>query len=277
MVVLCLLSPGLLWSADCEILWLHPEQAPLVIKKGYGEGKGTIDRMEAFFEKNLTKCKHHFESGNYERIIRMIKKKENACCIPLYRTPEREQFIEFSIPYHIVLSNALIIEESSRREIEPFIDQNGKVDLEALLAKGYRVGVAKGRIYRGVIDQIINKYRNTASVVEHDSPQQMVDSLIAMMINNRVNAVIAYPLEGQYVARSMGIKVVSLPVIGMDDYGLTSVGCSKTETGKEIIRQLNAVIIKHRLTPKFMDFAEHWLDPSAIERYRTFTRKEFGN
>jgi len=276
-IALFFIYPAVPYAEECRILWFHPEQAPLIIKKGYGTGMGTIERMEAFFKAQLTGCLHHYENGNYERILRMIKKKENACCVPLYKTPERERFIEFSIPYQIVLSNALIIMESDRKKFKPFIGPDGKVALEDLLAKGYRVGVAKGRIYRGVIDQTIDKYRNTPSLVEHDSSEQMIDSLMAMMENGRIDALIAYPIEAQYVAKSIGMKALSLPIAGMDDYGLTSVGCSKTKAGKEIIKKLDALILKYRTTPSFMDYTEHWLDPSALERHRTFTRKEFGD
>lgn len=277
-VLLVVISSTAAWAIEkCEIFWLHPEQPPLIITKGYGTGMGTIDRMEAFFKAHLTSCRHRYESGNYERILRMIKKKENACCIPLYKTPDREQFIEFSLPYQIVLSNALIIQDSGRKKIEPFLNHDGKVSLEALLARGLRIGVAKGRIYRGIIDETLSRYRNTPSVVEHDSPEQMINSLVAMMVSGRIDALIAYPMEAQYVAKSMQIKVLSLPVAGMDDYGLTSVGCSKTKAGKEIIRKLNTIILKHRTAPEFMDYTEHWLDPSALERHRTFTGKAFGN
>ena len=147
---------------------------------------------------------------------------------------------------------------------------------EDLLAQGFRVGVAKGRVYRGVIDRIIEKYRNTPSVVEHDSPEQMVDSLITMMAGGRIDALIAYPMEAQYVAKAKNINVLSMPVAGMDDYGVTAVGCSKTKEGKEIIRRLNGLILKHRATLEFMNYTEYWLDSSALRRHRAFTRKEFG-
>jgi uncharacterized protein (TIGR02285 family) len=276
-LLLMLLTPAVLPASDCGILWLHPEQPPLTITKGYGTGTGTIDRMETFLANQMKDCRHNYESGNYERILRMIQKKENACCIPLYKTPEREKFIEFSVPYQIVLSNALIIRKSDRKKIEPFINRDGKIALEELLAKGFRVGVAKGRVYRGVIDQIIDKYRHTPSVIVHDSPEQMINSLMTMMTGGRIDALIAYPMEAQYVAKRMNIEVISLPVAGMDDYGLTSVGCSKTKEGKEIINKIDAIILKYRMTTSFMNYTEHWLDSSALERHRAFTRKEFGN
>ncbi len=130
LIFILIFYPGVALSAECDILWLHPDQAPLIIiKKGYGKGMGTIDRMEAWFAGHLKDCKHTDESANYERILRLIRKKENACCIPLYKTPERKKFVEFSVPYQIVLSNALIIADSSRKQLEPFIGPDGKVSL----------------------------------------------------------------------------------------------------------------------------------------------------
>jgi uncharacterized protein (TIGR02285 family) len=238
---------------------------------------GTIDRMERFFADHLKDCTYSYDSGNYERILRMIKRKENACSIPLYKTPEREEFIEFSIPYQIVMSNSLITLDSSKKKLAPFINSEGYISLDEMINKGYRIGVAKGRVYRGVIDQIIEKYKNDPRLIEHVSPGNMVDSLMKMMVEGRIDALIAYPMEAQYVAKTMEHKttIVSIPIAGMDDYGLTSVGCSKTEMGKKIIGRLNSIIMEHRTSPEFMDFTEHWLDPSALERHRKFTTKEF--
>jgi uncharacterized protein (TIGR02285 family) len=275
-IVTFLFPTSLLKAGECHIYWLHPEQAPLSIKKDYGAGKGTIDRMERFFADHLKDCTHSYDSGNYERILKMIKRKENACSIPLYITPERKEFIEFSLPYQIVMSNSLITLDSTKKKLQPFINSDGYISLDEMINKGYRIGVAKGRIYRGIIDQIIEKHKNDSRIVEQISPGNMVDSLMKMMVEGRIDALIAYPMEAQYVAKTMNLQVLSLPVLGMDDYGLTSVGCSKTEKGKEIIRQLNTIILKNRTKPEFMDFTEHWLDPSALERHRKFTAKEFG-
>ena len=265
-----------LTAGECRILWIHPEQAPLSIAKGYGAGKGTIDRMEAFFAEQMKDCRHDYESGNYERIMWMIRKKNAACSVPLYITPEREEFIAFSVPYQIVLSNALIVSGTSRVKLASFLNRDGQIDLDALLDRGFRVGIAKGRVYRGIIDRTIAKYRNTPSIVEHDGPEEMIGSLISMMAGGRIDALVAYPMEAQYVANGMKIEVYSLPVAGMDDFGLTSVGCSKTKEGMEIIQKLNTIILKHRTTPEFMSFTEQWLDPAALERHRTFTRQAFG-
>ncbi len=71
------------------------------------------------------------------------------------------------------------------------------------------------------------------------------------------------------------ISITSIPIAGMDQYGLTVVGCSKTEKGKELIKKLNAIIMEYRMTPEFIGFHEYWLDPSALKRHREYTIKEF--
>lgn len=272
-----LFNSTMLAAEQCTVYWLHPDQPPLFIPTGYGEGMGQGDRFEKFLTTQLSGCIHSFDSANWERIVHTMKQKDNACCVALYKTPEREEFIEFSIPYQIVLSNALIIVDSRKHEFDKLINKEGYIALEEALKKGFRIGVAKGRVYRGVIDEILIKYRNDPRIIEQSSSHNMVGNLIKMMVANRIDGLIAYPFEAQYVAKTMGIggSIVSIPIAGMDSYGLNTIGCSKTEKGKEIIKNLNAIIMQYRTTPDFMDFMGYWLEPSALKRFRAYTIKEF--
>lgn len=264
-------------AGQCAIYWLHPDQPPLFIPNGYGAGMGTGDRFERFLITQLTDCTHNHDSANWERIVQTIKQKDNTCCVALYKTPEREEFIEFSVPYQIVPSNALIVLESRKNEFEKLINKEGYIALEETIKKGFHIGVAKGRVYRGIIDEVLIKYRNDPRIIEQSSSQNMVSNLVKMMIAGRIDGLIAYPFESQYVAKTMenGVSIVSIPIAGMDGYGLNTVGCSKTEKGKEIVKRLNMIITKYRTTPEFMDFLGYWLDPSALKRFRASTIKEF--
>ena len=64
------------------------------------------------FVRELKNYKHTFWAANYERIVRAIEETDDACCVSLYRTPEREKFIEFTIPVRLAPSNAVIILQS---------------------------------------------------------------------------------------------------------------------------------------------------------------------
>jgi len=270
-------SSTMLKAEECTIYWLHPEQPPLYISKGYGAGMGAINRTETFFQNHLKDCTHSDDGANYKRIVMMMKQKENACCIALYKTPEREKFVEFSIPYRVVLSNALIILEAQKSKFEPFINTEGAISLERLIKEGYRIGVAKGRVYRGIIDEILKRNKNDPCIIEHTASENVVGSLIRMMAANRIDALIGYPSEAQYVAKAMEntTSIISIPIAGMADYGLTPVGCSKTEKGKNIIKKLNSIIMKYRMTPEFLDHEGYWLDPAALKRFREYSIKEF--
>ncbi|MBA4417368.1 MAG: hypothetical protein C0392_05605 [Syntrophus sp. (in: bacteria)] len=276
-ILIFIFNSTMLKADECTIYWLHPDQPPLSIKKGYGAGMGSVDRTEEFFKNHLKDCTHITDGANYERIVMLMKQKEDACCIALYKNPEREKFVEFSIPYRVVLSNALIILESQKGKFEPFIDNEGHIPLEGLIKKGYRIGVAKGRVYRGIIDEVLNKYKGDPRIIEHTASQNMVGSLIGMMTANRIDATIGYPSEAQYVAKTMDNKtrIISIPISGMADYGLTPVGCSKTEKGKMIIKRLNSIIMKYRMTPEFLDHEGYWLDSSGLKRFQEYSIKEF--
>lgn len=265
-------------SQPCAIHWLYPDQPPLFIAKGYGAGMGTGEQTMKFFSRQLKGCTHRFDGANYERIITTIRQSEAACCVSLYPTPERERFIEFTVPVRVTLANSLIILADQRNRFKPFMDGKKHVYLEKLIQSGFKIGVAKGRVYQGIIDEILKKYNDDPRIVEHPSSENMVGKMIQMMVAGRIDALIGYPFEAQYVAMAMKekIKIISIHIAGMDEYLVSYAGCSKTEKGKAVVKQLNTIILKHRTTPAFMEYAEHWFDPESIKRFRKYTAKEFG-
>lgn len=273
------LSPTSAYAEKCTIQWLYTEQPPIFfITKGYGAGMGTGQRTTLFFINQLKDCDHVLNSANVARVISTMKQYENACHASLYPTPEREKFIEFTIPVRITLSNALIILDSQRDRFKPFLNAKGHISLEDLIKNGFRIGIAKGRVYRGIIDATLKKYKNNRHIIEHPGLEDAVGKLVRMMVAGRIDALLGYPAEAHYVARTLEstTKVRSIHITGMDEYGLSYAGCSKTERGKAIVKRLNAIILKHRTTPQFMDFVEHWLDTDEVKRLRGYVAKEFG-
>ena len=113
--------------------------------------------------------------------------------------------------------------------------------------------------------------------MEHASHKEMVNKLLEMLIAGRIDALIGYPFEGMLAARSMPKtpRIVSLHVEGMPRFAFSYAGCSKSEKGKEIVRQLNEILLKYRKTPEFMDIIEHWMDEEAVKRFREDTEREF--
>lgn len=193
-------------NEESIIYWLHPDQPPLSISKGVGAGMGIVDCMEKNFEKYLNECKHIYINANYEKIMTMLQHRDNICSAALYRSSEREKFTEFSIPFTIAIANELIIIESNLNKLKPFLNTKGAVKLEDLIKTGFRIGVVKSRVYRSIIDEILKKYKNNQSIIEHTGSQNVIDSLINMMEAGRIDAVIGYSFEAQYVVKTIGKK-----------------------------------------------------------------------
>lgn len=276
-VIIFIFTAAISGKEDSTIIWMHPEQPPYCISKGFGAGMGIIDCTEKIFEYHLKNYSHTYLIANSERVLTMIKQKDNVCSVPLIKTPEREKYIEFSIPYRIVLSNALIISESQKNKFNKYINKAGAISLEGLIENGFVIGIAQGRAYRGIIDDILKKNKGNPRIFTHSASQNMVEGLIRMMIAERIDALIAYPFEATYVQKIMQneIILISIPIQGMEPYGVSSVGCSKTREGKEIIKRLNSIIIKNRKSQDFMNCTERWLDPTSKKRFREYTKKKF--
>lgn len=277
-IIIFILTAPITGKEDNAVIWMHPDQPPYSISNSYGAGLGIIDCTENLLKKHLPDFTHIYQNANSERILAMIKEKENVCSAPLIRTPEREKFIEFSIPYRVVLSNCLIILESQKKKFSQSINIEGVISLEEIIKQGYRIGITKGRAYRGIIDEILNKYKGKPNIIIHSASQNAVGGLIKMMAAGRIDCLIAYPFEAKYVENSTGgeIKITSIPIAGMNAYGFSMIGCSKTKKGKEIISRLNPIILKYKSTPELMGCTERWLDTMALKRFREYTAKEFG-
>lgn len=100
---------------------------------------------------------------------------------------------------------------------------------------------------------------------------------MAMMHRGRLDYIIGYPIEGQFLNKALGGKstIESFPIEGMPDYFLGYIGCPKNEWGKEVITKINAVLQSHRNTPEYHAAYEFWLDENSIKRYREFVKEVY--
>jgi uncharacterized protein (TIGR02285 family) len=60
--------------------------------------------------------------ANFKRIIVELKQGENVCCPSLYKTPDREAFIAFSIPAVVVLPNVVIAKKEQKGLFQPYLN-----------------------------------------------------------------------------------------------------------------------------------------------------------
>ncbi len=90
-----------------KIIWFRSDFPPMSIPSGPYADKGSCDRVTALLIDKLNGYNHTVIISNYKRVLLEIKKQHKSGSAALLKTPEREKFVEFSIPYRVVLPNGI--------------------------------------------------------------------------------------------------------------------------------------------------------------------------
>lgn len=262
--------------AQGAITWMEVNMPPFMIQTGPDQHQGYGDTIAAILREHLPQYRHEIMVTNVTRHFDRFKKGENICIVGLFRTPEREQFMHFSIPSMMVLPPVLIVLKDRLHE---FGDQ-GAVSLETVLSSPDTILVhSRDRSYGQSIDNLFKKYpRRHHSILF--SGQELTANYFQMLAMRRVDALVALPEEAMYQAEKLGmgdrIATVALVENQQDSSSwLCSVGCTKNAWGKEVIDQINRVLLRERSSQRYRAAYERWLDANAMTRYRRIYDRVF--
>lgn len=274
--------PALLSSTHAEnprqLVWYHAFFPPVTITEGPDQGKGFYDLITQHLIRELPQYDHTLHVANYQRILQEIKDGSKVCCASLYKTPEREKFTAFSVPVVLVLPNGVTIRKEQHNLFKPYIDKDGKIELSRLLQdEKLLLGIAKGRKYSGGIDEILNEHVGKSNVVER-SGKDVFKGLLGMLKARRVDYLLGYPVEAQYLADKAGYRddILFFPVAETKQiFTLGHVGCPNTDWGKSVIEDVNEVLLENRDTETFYQYYESWLDHKTAQEYRKIATEFF--
>ena len=159
LVLLCGLLPALLLqpaSAKERIFWLVRDLPPFTILEGPEKGQGVIDQLLPLLIRQMPEYDHSIVRVNRARGIQMLQDLNSFTCDPtLLWTPERAEYVRFSVPSLGVLSGGLVLRKDSEALVAPYLDGQ-EVDLHGLLSKApLKLGVVAERSYGTQIDAIL--------------------------------------------------------------------------------------------------------------------------
>jgi len=276
MFALLLLSSPAPVSAKDSVTWMEAPMPPYFIKEGVNLNQGYGDEITRILQTHLPDYTHEQVSTNITRHFYKFKQGEKVCSAGLYRTPEREEFMYFSIPSFLTLPAVIII----KKEKFSSFDNRTSVSLDEILRNHQlMIGLSKDRSFGTVLDAILSQHRDHKNVVETSGPE-LSRNLFKMLMIGRLDGVIGLPEEQLYQAEQMGIRDQLMTVtIEENQQGyegwFSSVGCTKNEWGKKIIADINKVLLSQRPTEPYRAAYERWLDPNSIENYRTVYKEFF--
>jgi len=238
---------------------------------------GFADGLQKHLIQTMDSYEHKSIKASIARTLAMFKTRHDIIYIALLKSPDREGYVEYSIPTHVTLPNGVIVRKERLKQIEPYLNDDGQFLLEkAVTQSNLKCGVIKGRVYGEAIDNVLRKHKRNPNIFI-GVRTNMDKQILPMLKANRLDYIIGYPPEAQYYtkAKDNGLEMVSLPVKGMPRYQIGYVAAPKTQWGRDILKKINPLIRKYRTTREFQSAYEFWLDEKSITRYRKYTKEVF--
>jgi len=146
------------------------------------------------------------------------------------------------------------------------------VKLEAILQKKALVLGLPSKRWKGQINTLIKKYQHNIPYVWN--PSQDFGSIFQMILKDRVNYTLAYPLwinqwEKEYQVPSG--TMISLVIEEMKyPYIRVAVGCKNNDWGKKIITKVNQFLKAEVPTANWRENMERWLPKEDITTFREY-------
>lgn len=266
--------------AKDKIVWYKTDQPPFYIVNG----QGIHDQMVDYLIARMPEYDHSFERSSVKRALETIREKQPAIWLGLYKTAEREKFVAFhAIPCYLNLNTILVSKHANLQKITPFLSADGTLDLEKLLlSKQVSVGLTSGRMYSGVIDEMINKYKDTGVFYER-AAANMTTGFMEMLMNDRLDAYFEVPTSVKPAAQALGIKeeeLALIPIAGMKPYEPVYAGMPYSEWGSALIQKIDAIMRQEDTITTFAGYYEKYLDSSMIaqyeQTYRAYYQEQHG-
>ncbi len=274
-LIIGLACPGPVRAAD-EITWLEADAPPFFIQSGPDRGQGYENIITGIIQENMPDYVHHRVTATISRHYRDFMNREKVCNVGLYKTPERERFLYFSIPSFLTLPTVLIIKK------ERFADFGGSktVVLDKVLHnRALLIGRAQNRSYGRYVDEVLDRHRGAKNIFVYEG-EQLSLNFFRMLQMDRLDGVIGLPEEAMYLAERLGIRdqIMTLAIKenqqGMESW-LSYVACSKTPWGRKVIDRINEILLKERSSERYRAAYERWLDPGCLETYRKLYQEVF--
>ena len=279
LALLCGLLPALLLqpaSAKERLFWLVRDLPPFTILEGPEKGQGVIDQLLPLLIRQMPEYDHSIVRVNRARGIQMLQDPNSFTCDPtLLWTPERAEYVRFSVPSLGVLSGGLVLRKDSEAMVVPYLDGQ-EVDLHALLSKTpLKLGVVAERSYGTQIDAILRQLPDTAFSRHYGN--DATANLLQMQQLGRLRMVLGYWPEVRYLVEQQGGALADYrfhPVQGVNRYQFLHVGCSNSELGREAIAHIDQLLpaLRRDVLPGLY---ARWLDPALQEDYLEESKRFF--
>ncbi len=233
---------------------------------GQRQNQGWGDLMQQSLINRIADIQHREFRSTHSRMYFEAHAGRPLCGL-MFKTPERETFLNFSLPTTIYPGHRIYFSENfDSRQIRQAQQTTGSISLEQLLlsqSSELKIGIVQGRSYGKVIDGFINTYKNQFSLRSGSNSSL---SVFRMFIAGRLDAIIEFPWRFHYQHDQQNLPtkakgIYSLVITEATNYEAGYVACSQTPAGKRVIEQVNQDI--HSIRSEFAKLLVAWLPKAS--------------
>jgi uncharacterized protein (TIGR02285 family) len=234
-----------------KITWGVGHQPPRITFDGVDALGGQGGIQQTLLSDGLSQFyKADYVAMNWARFAAELKEQRHVCSSFLIKTPEREAYTHFSIPWHIDLPHRIMMKKTAwetlgRPETLSLRDISQSSELRGI--------IEKERSY-GALDTII-RASGTSSNLTPLATRPIRG--LSMLEKSRVDYTIEYPYFKEQLQKAIGHyeedDIVMVDIEESADYYFTYVGCPKTPWGEQVIERVNKLIRTLRVDPSYLD------------------------
>jgi len=248
-----------------NLIWIYPDFPPYNIATGIDAGRGNADLVVQLLSREIPDYHYRAIVAPPPRIFLEMRHGRLACTPDLLKTPAREKFIAFS---SVPSMPPAILTLTVRQPLPAGLSGENPRSLADILADGkMTIGAARGRSYGPEIDRLLQTHQSS---VRYRSGDDIYKGLLSMLVAHRLDGVLGYAREANYVSQTMGIgnRISVIPLKETTPQQMGYVGCSKTAQGRRFIRKVDQVLRRERPTARYRQIMERWLTESSKAEFR---------
>ncbi len=249
----------MLWSftatARPVMQWYTSHWPPYRISEGPYAGQGSFDLMLTQLIAALPQYQHQINQIHLARIVKVsATTSENHCTFGLRYTPERDKRTYFSQPAGLLPNLAVnsLPQHSLLKKLTPY----EAIQMQALVKEPGLIGLIENdRAYPAAVAAQINK---TGSNLGSSSMTTMNPA--QLLAAKRVDYVVDYPNRLRYFSLEAGqeVQLEFRPIADIPGFSYTYVSCSRTETGKGWIRDIDVALTELKQKPEYKSAMYRW-------------------
>ncbi|PKG81564.1 hypothetical protein CXF85_19095 [Colwellia sp. 75C3] len=213
--------------------------------------------------------------GSIKRMNHVLKTTSNACIANRAKLKERETYSYFSFPQSFYLTPKLYRFNQNTPLLPSLFNQQGELNsIKALFDSqpNDHIGLADGVSFGSYLDREIAQLKK--SNIYYRGGTHRVFALESMLYAGRVDYLLSLPVD-MTPSLIQEKKLEQFNIAGAPPFVIAHFSCSKTEFGKQVIKDINQHLLTTYSKDKFDEINGPWYSKKDRAEIQSYLQKHY--